>query len=502
MSVFDLSQTLESINAGCERFDVTQVYPISGNINDAYVGTGQASGLSTFQFGDSVNWWSPSMSVFILKVKFVKNNTTGANQVIPVTDGVNYTDNFVSTLFTQIKTQINSRQLDIIDVPWIIDTALTYSNAKGNFLKTYASMSHIGESLMERIRNTAENSGVVEVAFRPPVSLFNAKLLPPGAQFRIDFNWASSAQLAFDKLAGDVTIGTTGTDASPTYNVQVQSFSMYKATLSPSRIIELPERGVIDLTPCISNQYFLNGSDNLKQNITLPSTTNRILVTIQDQNQTAGTYNGVSTTYGVGKGFNSATSFTNAVSASGATTNPFGAALQNAYLSLPELGVQMPQPTYQFDGTQDWTRAYADWCNICQGTVEQSEGSVPLGTFSIADGITINYVHTTVASSVFQAGNPANPQQYYISAVGASAPATTLYNQTCKYGYLGRAPGPILAFPVVRPENKSVNIGTLNLKFSTGVASIVATVLCSYSMALALEHTGNGLYSYTLVEGV
>lgn len=553
MSVFDLPQALESINAGASRYDCTQMYPISGNITTTYVGTGSASGLTTFQWSDSNLWWSPALSYFVLQVKFLK-----AAGAMAYTDYVAYCDNFVDTLFSQIKFSINGRQLDIIDQPAIIGTALTYANNRKSFIESWDTMSHIGEGFMTRLRNTVANGGTLEIAFRPPISIFAAKLLPPGAQFKVDFNWAPNANAAFESVFADVVIGTSTNQ----FQLQINSFSFYKATLAPAQSLKLPEAGVIDLSSTIIQQYFLNGGPQLKQNITMPSTTNRILVCFQDQCKTqiagSATTGGGSQAYtpGVGTGWNPATSFSFAFSDTTTIPVPFSVPLQNLYLNLPELGVQIPNPVYAFTpvtvgtgGTAavgsllvmnqaDITRAYSDFCNICQGTSEGVEGSVPLGSMDfLAGGATpilagVSGASINVASYATTAGyaqpvlalspgDPNNPQRAVINdfsitvttpnpnlsftPVGktvAIANLNSLAYQTGRWGWLGRCPGPIFAFPVIRPEGRSVSTGNLNVTFGASVAGIVANVLCTYSMALSVQHVGNGLYAYTINEGV
>lgn len=521
-SVFDMSEMLESINGGVDRYDMQQVYPISGNVNMQTVGQGNASGLSIFQWQDGVNWWSPCQSYFNIIIQFSKAGVDGA---LPDADLVTYCDNFIMTLFTQIQTYINSRPLDTINTPWLIDTALTYSNAKQNFLKTWGSLSRVGESLMTRLKNAASNGGVVEVVFRPPISLFDVKLLPPGAQFKVDFNWASTAQLAFQGVGGSVAIGSGANQ----YNMKVVSFSLFKAAVHPGPGTSLPSRGVIDLMPCQALQYFsATNTGSLKQNITMPGTTNRILLVFQDSSppQTiTGASNGVATRNpnndwtGVGNGYNPATSFSNIFSSVPAThTFAVASGLSTLWLSLPELGIQEPTPIYTFSGIQDYMRAYSDWCHITQGTHHQSEGSIPFGTGistnANPNGITIVAPNITVSAApapTYQSGNPSNSSQYdyitgVVTAYAAGVDPTALFNQTSLYGWFGANPGPIFAFPVVRPEGKTISTGTLNVTFnSTGgtfPAAVTATILATYSMAIGLELQPNGYYSYTLIEGV
>lgn len=505
MSVFDLSETLESINGGAARYDMQQLYPISGNIaQNTVVGQGQASGLTTFQFqSGSSNWWSPCNSYFSLILTFKEAGVTP-------TDAIAYADNFVCTLFSQLQSYVNSKPLDTINTPWLIDTALTYSNAKQNFIKTWGSLTRVGEPLTTRIRNLQQNGGVVEVIFRPPISLFDVKLFPPGAQFRVDFNWANNGINAFESIYKSVTWNTSFTDtAAGSVCIGVSSFSFYMASVNPGQGITLPARGVIDLYPCSATQYFCNNNQYLKQNITLPSTTNKILIGFQDINTSKVTTSPpVDNICGVGNGYTPATSFTNIFTTGTAATDnqtftSNTTALQNMWLSLPELGIQEPQPIYNFSGIQDYMRAYSDFCHITQGSYHQNEGSIPFGSFATAAGVTIIAPSATGTGTAFQYGDLNNPQQYpYIAAGTTNVPASAVYNQTARWGWLGRCPGPIFAFPVVRPEGKTVSTGTLNVQMVGTPTSVSATVMASYCMAIALEHQGNGYYSYALIEGV
>lgn len=514
-TAFDLSQELATINAGADRYDMSQLYPISGNVTGAIVGAGSAAGMTTFQWQDSANWWSPVNSYFVLDLTFIENATV-PSPAKPVA----YADNFAMTLFTQINSQINSRPLDTVNTPWIIDTALTYSKAHNNFLKTWGSLTRLGEPLTTRLINTQGNGGRIEVVFRPPVSLFDVKMLPPGAQFRIDFNWASNGLNAFESINRSLNWSATASD----YNVSitVNSFSFYKATLHPGPNVALPEKGVIELCPCTANQYYLNGGSQLRQNITLPSTANRILVVFQDINtNTVTTVPPVDFICGVGSGYNPATSFTNKFTTSASNNITFAAAttgLATMWLDLPELGIQEPKPIYNFGSTStsivDYMRAYSDFCHITQGTLDNTEGSIPFGSMSVATGTSILWIDRdltltgspvdagTLDAGTYQIGDPNNPQQYPYVLFNATAPSALTYNQTARWGWLGRCPGPIFAFPVVRPEGKTVSTGTLNVTTQAGVISMAATVLASYSMAIVLELQPSGYYQYTLIEGV
>lgn len=553
MSIFELPQQLDSLTGGATRFDCTELYPISGNINQpagTYIGQGQASGNCIFQFGSGSSvWWSPAMSYFRMQLAVTKMSAANTEGLPKATDYVALADNFVSTLFTKITTQINSKVLDTVDNVAAMDTALHYANCKDNFLKTFGSLTWLGVPFMTRLANTTQNPAndsfvPIEVIFRPSISLFDVKLLPPGAQFTFTFNWASSATNAFEAMFGDVDVGT----AINNYNLRVTSFSMFQASVTPSNLVELPAQAVIDLSPAVVNQYYLNGGNNLKQNITIPSTTNRILVTVQDAS--TGSYRpsfvDKDVQAGIGKAFNPATSFALAVKSTSAATYP-DAMLSQLWLSLPELGVNMPNPVYNFqNGQLDITRAYSDFCHITQGTINGWEGSIPYGSFNMLQGVPINAANSnTAANAVFNNGDRMNYQAPTISATITTAATTlpavntssrgdvivtlrgpntlpTAANaptcfQAAKWGWAGSRPGPIFAFPVIRPEGKSVSVGTLNASFaawnplgpssdtalkSGNVASTVFNVISSYSMALQLQHMGNGIYSYQVVEGI
>ncbi len=514
-SVFDLPMTLKSVNGGCSRYDRSQMYPISGAINNAVVGQGAASGLTTFQWQDS-QWWSPCQSYFVLTCKF----DIGADLAVNAA----YADNFAMTLFTQINTQINSRPLDTVNTPWLVDTALTYSNAHHSFLRSFGSLTRVGEPLSTRIRNTNQNSGIVQVVFRPPVSIFDVELLPPGAQYLMNFNWASSGILAFESVNGSVTHVTTS-PGSNEVRLTINEFSFYKATVTPGPDVQLPDRAVINLMPCTAVQYFLNSGNTLKQNITLPATANKILIGFQDINPNSAVSLTPPVDYigGVGNGYNPATSFSNQFTTTNTPNQTFGAnaaSLSTLWLDLPEIGVQEPRPVYNFsttNGILDYVRAYSDFCHITQGTKTNEEGSVPLGSMATAAGVTIIQpirsltttpaAITTIEAGTIQIGDLNNPQQYTYIPLGVNTAAPPLadplsYNQTAKWGWLGRCPGPIFAFPVVRPQGKYVTTGTLNMTTSGNVANISATVITSYNMAIVLTKQPNGYYNYDVIEGI
>lgn len=509
-SNFDMSDALESINNGISRFNKSQIFPISGNVTGT-VGTGTASGSTIFQFNETSEWWLPSQSYFHMKLTFTGAGSTINNAQYPGTANalVTYCDNFICTLFTQIQSQINSQPLDTVTTPWIVDTALGYSKAHWNFIKSYSSMTRMGEGLATRLLNVSQNSGVIEVAFRPPLSLFDVKILPPGAQFRFTFLWAATAKAAFEALQKDITWGTSANQNS----VSINSFSFYKASVLPAPGIMLPKQGVVDLCPAVANQYpFPSNGTSMQAQISLPGTTNRILVVFQDTS-TVATFTDIAPVDrigGVNGGYNPATSFSSLfikAVPSGAGTTTYAndtVKLSNLWISLPELGITTPSPQYTFgtDNT-DMIRAYSDWAHLCQGTASNYEGSLPYGNADPTLGTQIISLDDNTAQTfLLQPGDNNNYQQYNAWYVGNTNLTAKAYNQTSLWGWSGSRPGPIFAFPVVRPEYKQVSQGILYVNLTGAPYSVTATVIATYSMALAVEDVGNGLYEYKLITGV
>jgi len=551
-SAFSLPDQLDSIYNGIEFFNIQQMNPNSGILNNTIVGQGNASTTTTWQWNEDKLWWSPCTSYFYLKLRFVKiTGGTPASptiSAIPIFDNtgtmvpgdlVTYADNFVSTFFTNIKTWLGNEPLESINQPWIIDQVLTYSNSRQNFLKTFGSLARVGETLNQRLINTfgsGDNSqgGVVEVCYRPPSALYDVKLVPPGCQHRIDFDWQSSAINAFESLIGSITVGT----ATGNYNIYIDNFSFYKATVLPSVMVGLPEHGLIDLCPCSINQYPINNSTNFQQNIVLPKTCNRIYIVFQDNNQTAPVTNqttAISSPYidttgvkymGVGTGWNPATSFTKSFSfsANPGTNPPYLVEISQLYINVTDLGLTLPKPYYTFQNNQtDWLRAYMDWAEQSQGTKWQIEGSVPFGkcvrtgttaplTFAGANtpGATIIAPAINVgggAVQTYQVGNPENPQQLNLVtnsnfAFAAGSNLQSIYFQTSEYGWIARHPGPIFCFNICRPQNVKVSQGDVRVDFTpNGPISALMSVLCPHNKAIAVQRNQFGAYDFKVLDG-
>lgn len=555
---FSMPTHLESVWRGIDKFNVQQMLPDGGMPTNVLVGTGSASGTTTFQWKDNAEWWSPSNSYFMLKLRFVKYNGTtpgpipviNATGQLDFTQCVTYCDNFVSTFFSNIITYIDTVSVDNITYPWVIDQALTYSGAKKDFLETFGSLARVGEPLMKRLYNvgantSSTNGNVLEVAYRPPASIYNCNLLPPGARHRIDFTWNQSVINAFESLIGSITVGT----ANGNYNVFIDNFYFYKATCVPHHNISLPPNGVIDLACASVNPYPIVNSSSWQQNISLQPTTNRIYITFQDNNQslpvtrydveltspyinTATPANNASIKYmGYGTGWTPATSFTKSFSyrttTSGGATIAALTELKQLYININDLSLILPHPTYNFgvDGS-DYLRAYTDWASQTVGTKYNDTGSVPFGyairtSLTTADsnfaslkmpGATIiapNYRVDSTATATYQVGNSTgNTQQLSLitSDVGPGFVADTLTNsfgfQTCEYGWLARSPGPIFVFNICRPSGKRISQGNVSVDFQSAPALVTLNVICCFNRALAVSKTLDGSYAYQLVDGV
>lgn len=546
-SVFSLPQQLENVWHGIDKYDLSQIIPEGGVPNNVVVGSGSASGNMIFQWTENASWWSPVNSYFYFKLRFAKHTGASPGPIPTWNDAtaapnpaefVTYCDNFISTLFTTIQTNINNEPIDTITQPWIIDQIMTYSNAKKNFLDTFGSLARVGEPLMKRLSNVYDNGAaggaVVEVCYRPPCSLYSVNLLPPGAQHRIEFTWAGSAINAFESLIGSIPVGTT----DGTYNIYVDDVKFYKATCSPSPLLPVPQHGVIELSRCSIKQYFSNGASSYQQSITLDDTTNRIYLTFQDNYQSAPVALITSTDsplidneakfMGIGTGWNPTTSFSKAF-----TSNPTGttlAEIANLYVNIDDLALVLPKPVYNFSqNLSDWNRAYMDWATMSVGTKYNDTGSVPFG-FAIGSantpattfasmkipGAQLAILDTTaIGDSTFQSGQPENPQEAKLnyqalkaSVFGAGAgliqatSSRSLFFQTCEYGWLGKHPGPIFAFNICRPVGVKLSRGTVNVTFNGSPNNVIISVVCCSSAALAVQKINDRQYSYQRVSGV
>lgn len=518
---FIIPTHLESVNKGAQRVDLQQLQPFSGAPNGSYIAAAGAATQTMFMWQDQVNWWLPSESYFSLRLKFTEGANDGITAIAPVT----YCDNFAMTLFNRVYATIGNQTVDDMINPWIADTMLTYANAKRTFIKSNASATRVGEDLMTRLWNVkvtaaGGQAGVVEVAFRPPLSIFDTDMLPPGPQFQVNFEWASNIARAFESIQGDIAAGT----AADQFQIRVDSFVFYKATAQPGNNTRIDNGGVIELSPAAYNSYSFTQNVSPNQLISLPKTTTKILLGFQDTNPAAVTYNtppaigtGINVPAaiisGVGTGFNPVTSFTTSFTPSTATsTNPSSAGLvklQQMQLNLPELGATFPNPSYNFTSNADKVRAYSDFIHWTQGTRNQDEGSVPLGSDIIptatGTGTSITWLGGT---NLFQPGNTGNDQRFVVVGAGDGAgtpstlPVVTSASQTCRWGWLGRCPGPIFAFPVVRPDNRGITQGTLNFTLSGAPRQYNLYVIATYTSILKIQSLGNGTFHYEHESGL
>ena len=521
------------------------ILPDGSMPNGISVGTGAASGVTTFQWSDNVSWWSPCNSYFFMRLRFTKAGGNipilNANGQLDPAELVTYADNFPSTFFSNIQTYIENDPVDDLTQPWVVDQVLTYSGAKKDFLDTFGSLARVGEPLQKRLLNVYGNGnssgGVIEVCYRPPCSIYSTHLLPPGAKHRIDFTWNQSIVNAFESLIGSIDIG----DNAGQYNIKIDNFYFYKATCRPAPLLQLQPNGVIDLACAGINQYTIPNSSQWQQNITMKSTTNRVYIVFQDNNQTPRVTNiNTATTspylsdetairyMGYGTGWTPITSFSKSFSTT-SNLNPdvpvYLAELSQLYLQISDLSLQLPKPTYNFSQNgNDYVRAYMDWASQTVGTKYNDTGSVPFGygirgsTTTLNTTATLNNQGCTIIAPNFQVngvttatykvGNPSNNQQLNLitsantnfEVIGTN-PSYYAF-QTSEYGWLARHPGPIFCFNVCRPAGKKISKGDVNVSFTNSVNSVIMSVIYCYSRALAVSKLPDGNYSYQLVEGV
>lgn len=495
MSAFELADGPRSINGGAVRYDIRQLYPQTAAIANARPGVnGAATGQTTFQWNDDSLWWVPSLSYFNIRGHF----TDTSGNALTKSSGIAYCDNWVSAMFSQIQVFCNSQSLELLQNPAQADTALLYASVDKTFLESFASLSGVGEALTTRQLNSAVNGSgstttynEVVAAYRPSLSLFDhCTGIPPGAQWRVDFSWSNVAEQA---IIESLTNKIAGTD----YYFVLDEFTFYKATISPDPSVPLPEMGFIELNPAQVNTYPLNGGTTLQVNVPLPATCHRALVVCQDNNSV--------NNYAAGQnGYAPITSFRGYFS-NGSTANAVW--VQNLYMSFPELGYQFPNPTYSLTpganaagGKSEWQRAYADFVTISRGASGGYEGSVPMGTADLNIGAAV--LAPLASTPVMTIGDPNNRQQAWVTSISAGAVSATQATQTAAWGWMGRCPGPIFAFPVIRPVDKLVTSANLFLQLSGAATSVNVYVIMTYSMGLACEMGPDGKYRFEIVRGL
>ncbi len=542
-NVFELPMQFKDINYGVNKYEIDQVYPMSGNVSGVAGVSGSCTGNTQFRVINSDSWWVPGLSYFEMKCRFSVN--TGAvdplKNIPTYADGVAYCDNFVSTLFTTIVSKMDSDTIETINDINVIDTMLTYSQCEKTWLKTTASAACIGEPFTTRVRRicgeldtntvtaataTAAPNELQEIVvqFRPCLGIFSTPCLSPGPTFYFDFTWNTNAvQNAIESITTRLSQANGGTTGASGFNVSlsIDSFLFYKASIKPDPYVQLPDKGIIELTLTQSNHYNITpASTTFQQQCSLKPTTNKILIGFQDADYVN------KTAYGTRGNTKPITSFGVQFSTgSGGTLNPYGALLNQFYISIPELSFQFPRPIYQFATNKtDFSRAYIDFLQNTQGSCRGSENALPFGTYELTAGNRLTYITTdAVGTSLANNGNPDNDQQYSYTVAGAAAtillPPTdstgiaagvaltsttvkTAYNQLAQYGWLGKYP--IFAVQIVRPENRPIATMNLTAGFSGpngGPNNAIVYIVANYSAGFAVEKVGN-IYKYKFLDGV
>lgn len=499
MASFDLPDGPRSINGGACRYNIVQMLPRTAAVSGTRPGvTGATQGLMTFQWDEDILWWVPSLSYFEIRAHMVNPNS-GSPIALARTAGIAYVDCWPAALFSQIQYYVNNGSVDLLQFPPQAEAATLYSSVDRTYLQSSASAQGAGEALTTRILNSSQfgtaaagaaNYNEIVATWRPALSIFDCPhALPPGAAHRVDFTWSPSGEINMIEALASVTTASN-------VNVIIDAFYFYKATLVPDASVPLPMHGFIELNPIQVNNYQINGGTTLNQNVTIPPTTTRILVAFQDNN--------VANSLAAGQnGLKPITSFAAAFS-NGATD--LSAYIQNLYVNMTDLGYQFPNPQYTLTAgsaagaKSDWDRAFQDWITYCRGCSGGYEGSVPFGAFDTGIGAAVVAPLASTPNASF--GDPANYEQAWIASVSAGAVSATQANQTALWGWLGRCPGPIFAFPVVRPPDRFVSNAQLNLTLSGSATSVNVFIFSSYTKGLAVENDGTGKYRYTLVDGL
>lgn len=484
MSVFDLSQTLSSINFGVTQQNTVELIPLTGSVSNCRLGYQPASGTSIFQFKETNNWFSPALSWFQIKLRFADLS----NNALSVSDGIAYVKGWPAVIFSQVEFRVNGQQVELCTNVPIVDSVTLAASASYGYYQTLGD--NIGnESLMTRIQNTSRygsgNSNFQEVIgnWRPPLSVLNTACLPPGAEYQIHLTFnAQAEQQIIESLAPKIA----GVD----YVVYVDSITYYKCSLMPDPSLTLPSQGIIELTPAVINTYSVINSNMLQVQTPVDATCNKLFVCFQDNN--------LVNSFGAGQnGYNPFLDF-HAGFSNGATD--FASFLQQFWVELPEIGVRFPSNTYNFVGLasgskSDFYRAYKDFINCNFGDSSARESGLQFGSFDKSKGAHIVAPNATPAG-VFQLGTPDNEDEAKIVTSAVTALTATSYNQTCLYGYIGRKF--ILCIPIIRPKNRPISTVTINCQFSGQVTNVLMHVIQLSSRALVVQNAGNNMYQYNM----
>lgn len=495
MSVFDLPQELTSLNMGVSKYTTVQMYPTSSSINaETNIGTGSAAGNMVFEWAENSEWWSPANSYFEIQCEFTGIETGNPKSIA-------YCDNFCSTLFNNVQIMVDNKTIESVNQPWVPDTVGTYTGAKQTWLQTCGSVAAINVPFVKRLNETynttANASNVLKFCFRPALGVFSCQLLPPGARWRTVLQWATNGQACIESLLQSTTPAH--------FILQIKSFSFYKCTLKPDPSVALPPSGFLDLYCMGVQQYATSLASTANINFTCPKTTNKIYVTFQDNNFTGVTSINPTPLAITAAGANGIYPITSFVPAVTGGLNEFSAYVSQLYIKIDGMNETMPSPYYTLDSTGvDWDRAYTDFLNVSQGASDNNNGNIPFGTFDISS----NHVNQVIIQNGAATGNifsyngdPRNEQQIPIYKITTAAGVLQKENdRTARYGWLGRIPGPIFAFPIIRDGNRSISGGTINAKFSTAANSVLINMVFAYTLALAFQQKPDGTYMYTLIE--
>ncbi len=398
MSLFRPPKHRRQYQGGAESFTVVQQTPDSGAVTNARVGSGAASGRTTFTLRGGSRWLLPSETYFRLQV-LITGGGAGLNNCL-INRQLTYAENWPSALFSAARLYLNGALLEETLFPAITDTAAKVSGAQRGWLQSFASGGGYGESWSQRIAQLApraiataaaggndslngQATATIEACFRPPSSFWNTAYSILGNEWRCEFVWDPQGEYGMVD-ASTLILPTTeaicvaqnapGVPAAgiapgnAQYTCTVQAFDMFVATTMPMPETPLPKMIPLDLSPiqCQQQQITTNQSTF---NFTVRPSTYRIGFVWQRTSQAG------------------------LVSSYSATRFGIPPELKAFRWNSAELGLQAPNPDYAFSGAVasvsrqgaqgDLRRAYMDFCQASQGQNGCDEGSLPFGEFPV-----------------------------------------------------------------------------------------------------------------------